>query len=103
MSLHPSAGVRILLERGPDAGGTGGGARYAGAIFTPARRFDYTVAIAAGGGVEIAPAAGATGDEGPGARATELLRAIARTVARHALAEEPPAWPRRVLRWRKVD
>jgi hypothetical protein len=95
MSLHPTDGARFLLEleaHGDD------GARYRGAIFTPSARADYAVAIAATGEVTLAPADAV---EVP-PRAIELLRAIARTVAKAALAEAPPAWPRRVLRWKKL-
>jgi hypothetical protein len=101
----PAHGVRILLERAEVRDGEGG-ARYRGAILAGAARFDYQVRFAADATVEIEPIAPtgpvAEGAPAPPPRALELLRTIARTVGRHAVAESPPAWPRRVLRWRKL-
>ena len=99
MSLHPTDGVRILLEL--EAAEPAGGARYRGAVFTPLTRADFAVHIDAGGLVTADPV-GELQAEGPGDRGREILRSIARTVARHALADDPPTWPRRVLRWRRV-
>ena len=98
-SLHPTAGVRVLLERADPTPAAAGAARYLGVIFTPQARYDYTVDIAADAAVALAPIAA----EPPAdPRAVELLRAVARTLGRHALAESPPAWPRRVVRWRSL-
>ncbi len=91
--LHPSAGVRILLEL--DAFDEAE-ARYRVAIYTPAERFDYRLAIGLPGGT-------VTLSETPAAAAaplSELVRAMARSLARDALATEPLRWPRRLLRWR---
>jgi len=95
-SLHPTAGVRVLLERVDPP--TAGAARYLGAIFTPSARFDFTIDIA-DGAVALAPI---PADPPADPRAVELLRAVARTVGRHALSASPPSWPRRVVRWRSL-
>jgi hypothetical protein len=96
MSLHPTDGARFLLEL---ESLEGGGARYRATIYMPAAEAGYAVAASATGEVAIepAPASAAIPDE-----AAAMLRAIARSVARHAVGDDPPAWPRRVLRWRKL-
>ena len=89
--LHPSAGVRLLLElTSSDAAG----ARYRAAILTPDARRDLEVAIAADGAVTIDGSASASSDEH-----VEALRRIARTIAKDSATATPP-WPRRILRWR---
>jgi hypothetical protein len=98
MSLHPSDGARFLLEL--ESVDPSGGARYRGAIFTPSERIDYAVSVAASGDLTLAPVAEVP--EGLPPRALDLLRNIARSVGKAALAESPPAWPRRVLRWKKL-
>jgi hypothetical protein len=92
-NLHPTAGIRILLELERS---DPGGAEYRGAIYTPTERFDYKVHIALpDGAVHIADPA-----TGP----VDALRAMARSLARDALAGTPSdpsiPWPRRFLRWR---
>lgn len=91
-NLHPTAGIRILLEL---ARSDAGGAEYRGAIYTPTERFDYEVRITLpDGAVHIVESAA-----GP----VDALRAMARSLARDALAgqpSEPISWPRRFLRWR---
>ena len=91
--LHPTAGARVLLEfDSSDAGG----ARYRGAIFTPITRYDYRLAIALPDGAVsfVEP------PSGDAANYAELVRLMARTLARDALASTPFTWPRRLLRWR---
>lgn len=90
-NLHPSAGVRVLLELDES---DPGGARYRASVYTPSERFDYRVSIALPGGtVEVS---------GPAAdpKRVDLVRSLARSLARDALADDPPQWIRRVLRWR---
>lgn len=100
MSLHPTDGVRVLLElSGVEPGG---GARYRGAVLTPSARADFDVRIDASAAVTSTPIAGDPAVSAVPDRAADLLRAIARTVGKHAVADEPPRWPRRVLRWRKL-
>ena len=103
MSLHPSAGVRVLLDRvtDPAVPQPEGGALYRGAIFAASARADFTVSIDAAATVSVTPD-GVTPDE-ISTKARDLLRAIARTIARKAITDEPPSWPRRVLRWRRID
>ena len=73
------------------------GARYDGALYTPAERFDYRVTIALPDGtVDIA----AVREDTPATLPVDVLRAIARTVVKDALSVSPPVWPRRVVRWR---
>ena len=98
MSHHPTDGVRVLLELNEARGADG--ASYRGAVFTPLTQTDFSVRFDAAGGV-TAVATEAVQAEGPGDRGREILLAIARTVARHARAESPIRWPRRVLRWRR--
>jgi hypothetical protein len=91
--LHPTAGVRILLELDSS---DDGGARYRAAIYTPEKRFDYRLTIALpDGAVSFVepPQDGAAGF-------AELVRAMARSLARDAFASTPFSWPRRLLRWR---
>lgn len=97
--LHPSEGIRLLLERiGVEAGDAA--ARYRAAIYTPEERHAYAVRLSLDGGVELTP-------DGPAApKALEdKLRVHARTVARAAAQKRQdglPPWPQRVLRWRPV-
>jgi hypothetical protein len=91
--LHPSAGVRILLEL---ATADAARAHYRAAVYTPATCFDYRLDIAASdGAVTIVEAPTA-----PGEPFLDLVRAMARTMARDALGNSPLRWPRRFLRWR---
>ena len=101
MQWNPARGVRILLEL--QATDPEGGASYRGALLTPRARGDFAVTIGPRGEVSVAPTDAPSAAAVPlPASVQELLRAIARTVGRHALAAIPPAWPRRVLRWRKL-
>jgi hypothetical protein len=90
---HPTAGVRVLLELKDF---DGGGARYSGAIFTPTTRFDYRLRIAL-------PDGAVTFVEPPQSDAAayqDLVHAMARSMARDALASTPFSWPHRLFRWR---
>ena len=98
-SLQPANGVRILLEL--EAVDPAGGARYRGAVLTALTRTDFAVTLDDAGLVSATPM-GEEQADGAGDRGREILRSIARTVGKHALAESPAAWPRRVLRWRRV-
>lgn len=109
----PRSGLRVLLERAADldagaaaasgaADGQPAGAQpvvYRGAVLSPSQRFDFCLRIASDASLEVdGPQPALPGPEA--ARALELLRATARTMARRALADHPPSWPRRILRWR---
>ena len=94
--LHPSDGARYLLERDGELAG-GSLARYCVAIYTPDAVFGGTATLGDDGSVELAP----TG--APDELAARLL-GIARLVARDAArlrAAGMPAWPQRILRWRR--
>ena len=107
-ALHPTAGVRILLEL--DASDAAG-ARYRAAIFAPVERFEFSVTIALPDGkvtIDRIASDGAATAEPPG---IDLLRAMARGLARDEIAARSvaatsngagsaPTWPRRLLRWR---
>jgi hypothetical protein len=91
--LHPSAGVRILLELSTTDAAL---AHYRAAVYTPKTRFDYRLDIAASdGAVTIVESPSA-----PGEPFLEFVRAMARTLAKDALGTSPLRWPRRLLRWR---
>ena len=100
MSLNPTDGVRVLLELTEVVSASDGsslGARYAGELLTPATSHPVAVSFDAAG----VPRLDADAAAPPEPRALELMRAIARTVGRGAVAQTPPSWPRRVLRWRR--
>ena len=93
--LHPSDGARYLLER--DGAGDGARARYRAVIYAPDAAFTTTAELDDSGGVEL----GASGapDE-LHARLVSLARLVARDAAR-LRGEGLPAWPQRILRWRR--
>jgi hypothetical protein len=94
-TLHPQEGARFLFELEQDGGDH---AAYRAAIFTPTERFDYRARLTLEGESHVE----ATGT----AAAAELekkLDTLARLLARGAkkkIADELPAWPHRVLRWK---
>jgi len=93
--LHPSEGARYLLEREGD--GDGARARYRATIYTPDATFATTAELDDAGGAELAPS------DAPGelhARLVSMARLVARDAAR-LRADGLPAWPQRVLRWRR--
>jgi len=94
--LHPTDGARYLLER-DDPADDGPSARYRVAIYTRDAVFAGLATLGDDGGVELAPI-GAP-DELHG-----RLVAIGRLVARDAAKRRGdglPAWPQRILRWRR--
>jgi hypothetical protein len=100
--LHPSDGARYLLERddaGPgDPSAEGGSrARYRVAIYTRDAVFQATATLGDDGSVELA-ATGAPDELH--ARLATIAKLVARDAAR--LREDGmPAWPQRILRWRR--
>jgi len=98
--LHPTDGARYLLERddpATDAATDAARARYRVAIYIPDAVFTGLATLGDDGSVELAPT-GAP-DELHG-----RLVAIARLVARDAArlrGDGLPAWPQRILRWRR--
>ena len=94
--LHPTDGARYLLER-DDPADDGPSARYRVAIYTRDAVFAGLATLGDDGDVELAPT-GAP-DELHG-----RLVAIGRLVARDAAKRRGdglPAWPERILRWRR--
>lgn len=95
--MHPSEGVRILLER-RRVGEDGASADYLASVFTPESRFDYDARLDKGGAVELTARGEPAGEE-----LEKKLKNIAGSIARAAgrkLADDLPPWPRRINRWR---
>lgn len=94
--LHPTDGARYLLARDREFDG-GARARYRVAIYTRDAVFSGVATLGDDGSVEL----------GPTGAPDELharLGAIAKLVARDAAkrkADGMPAWPQRILRWRR--
>jgi hypothetical protein len=92
---HPTDGARYVLERqGPGDGATG---HYRAAIYTPDAEFTAEATLADDGSCALA-ATGAPAELH--ARLTTIARLLARDAAR-LRAEGLPAWPARVVRWRR--
>ena len=96
-SLHPSEGIRLLLDRQSIAEDMQS-ASYAGAVYTVTACFRYRVDMAMDGSASLLaieePAT--PGDE-------DALSKIAKSTARAAKRkreEALPPWPMRILRWR---
>lgn len=98
--LHPTDGARYLLERDAQADGEPGGgsrARYRVAIYTRDAVFAAAATLEDDGRVELEPT-------GAPAELHARLLAIAKLVARDAAklrGDGMPAWPQRILRWRR--
>lgn len=93
--LHPTDGARYLLER--DGDGAGARARYRATIYTPDAEFATTATLGDDGSALLGPT-GAPDELH--ARLVSLARLVARDAAR--LGDEGlPAWPQRILRWRR--
>ncbi|HEY0191003.1 MAG TPA: hypothetical protein VGC42_07750 [Kofleriaceae bacterium] len=92
--LHPTDGARYLMER---LGDSGEGARYRATIFTPDAAFVAELTLGRDGSVELAPT-GAPDELH--ARLTSMAKLVARDAAKLA-ADGMPAWPARILRWRR--
>lgn len=98
--LHPTDGARYLLERDDAAGaapGSPGRARYRVAIYTPGAAYTATAVLGDDGSVELA-ATGAPDELH--ARLATIAKLVARDAARLG-ADGLPAWPQRILRWRR--
>ena len=94
--LHPTDGARYLLERDDELDG-GVRARYRAAIYTPTAAFTATATLGNDGSVELS-ATGAPDELH--ARLLALARLIARDAAKRS-DDGLPAWPARILRWRR--
>ncbi|MGE0866950.1 MAG: hypothetical protein AB7P03_00195 [Kofleriaceae bacterium] len=92
--LHPTEGARFLLELEREHSGR---AHYRASIYTPESVFTGALTLDDRGGTELV----ATGAP---AELDDRLRSIAKLVARDAakrVADGLPAWPSRILRWRR--
>lgn len=94
--LHPIDGARYLLERDGQAD-DGASARYRVAIYTRDAEFTGTATLGDDGRVELAPT-GAP-DELHG-RLVTIAKLVARDAAK-LRGDGLPAWPQRILRWRR--
>ena len=90
----PTAGARFLLERSSDEGVR---AVYRVAIDTPEARYEGTATLGDDGSVDLA-SIGAPGE------LESTLHMLAKLTARGAAKKREdglPAWPQRILRWRR--
>ena len=95
-SLHPTEGIRLLLER-EEVAEDSQHARYAAAIYTVHECYRYTAELSMDGSATLTA-------EGPACVDHEgTLLKLARSTARAAQrkhGEDLSPWPPRVLRWR---
>ena len=92
--LHPTDGARFLLERDHEDGAA---AVYRIAIYTPQATHEARATLGDDGSVSLAP----TGAPDELHEAVEkLAKLIARDAAKRR-ADGLPAWPARILRWRR--
>ena len=92
--LHPTEGVRFLLERDQDLGRR---TTYRVSIFTPASTFASTATLGEDGSVDLRPT-------GAPADLEERLASIVKLLARDAAKRRDDGlitWPARILRWRR--
>jgi hypothetical protein len=93
--LHPTDGARYLLER--DGAGAAPRVTYRATIYTPDAAFAATASLGSDGSVDVSAS-------GAPAELHARLVSMAKLVARDAgklLADGMPAWPARILRWRR--
>ena len=93
--LHPTDGARYLLER--DGDGEGSRASYRVAIYVPDAVYAASATLGDDGSVELA-ATGAPDELH--ARLATIAKLVARDAAK-LRADGMPAWPQRILRWRR--
>jgi hypothetical protein len=93
--LHPTDGARYLLER--DGDGSGERVHYRAQIFAPDAVYAAAATLCEDGTIELA-ATGAPAELH--ARLVAMIKLVARDAAR-LRADGMPAWPQRVLRWRR--
>jgi hypothetical protein len=94
-NLHPTEGVRFLLERTADNGAS---ATYKASIYTPDAVTTTTASLAEDGTASLAGATGAVTD------LDDRLLNIAKLLARDAPKRRDDGlvvWPLRIMRWRK--
>ena len=97
--LHPTEGIRLLLER-ERVEEDGGRAIYRATIYTPTSSFCFDALLQRGAGAELNPRdPDAVVDPIHQKRLNNLLGSIARAAERKHTDGLPP-WPERVMRWR---
>jgi hypothetical protein len=102
--LHPTDGARYLLERedqadapAGDRAGGGSSVRYRVAIYTRDAAFTGTATLGDDGSALVAPT-GAPDELH--ARLVTIAKLVARDAAK-LRGDGLPAWPQRILRWRR--
>lgn len=100
--LHPSEGIRMLLERvsiEKDASRAG----YSGKIYTPLDVYFFEVVLSMDGSATIGECLESSSEdpieEGYQKSLLKLCKSIARA-SKRKLQEQLPPWPPRILRWR---
>ena len=94
--LHPTDGARYLLER-DDQADDGPSARYRVAIYTRDAVFTGVATLGDDGSVELAQIGA---PEELFGRLVVIAKLVARDAAR-LRGDGLPAWPQRILRWRR--
>lgn len=96
-SLHPSEGIRLLLER-ESVTDDKSSAEYQAAIYTTTEVFHYSAQLGLDGSATLA-ATGAEAQEADSKQLCNIAKSTARA-AKRKLDEDLPPWPPRILRWR---
>jgi hypothetical protein len=97
LTLNPSEGMRLLLERLAIAE-DGSQAEYRALIYTPTECFQYGATLSMEGEARL-EARGDSADAEMEKGLSNIARSTARA-ARRKVDEGLPPWPPRVLRWR---
>lgn len=96
-SLHPSEGIRLLLERETVAEDKTS-ASYRAAIYTTTEVFRYAATLGLDGSASL-EAEGTAAAEADAKQLSNIAKSTARS-AKRKLDEDLPPWPPRILRWR---
>ena len=96
-SLHPSEGIRLLLDRESVAEDRAN-AVYVASIYTTSEVFTYRATLGLDG-TAVVDASGAEASEADAKQLTNIAKSTARA-AKRKLDEDLPPWPPRILRWR---
>ncbi len=96
-SLHPSEGIRLLLDR-ESVTEDKATAVYQASIYTTLEMFTYRATLNMDG-TAVVEADGAQASEADAKQLTNIARSTARA-AKRKLDENLPPWPPRILRWR---
>jgi len=99
--LHPSEGIRMLLQR-VSIGEEAANAEYTGQVFTPSEVFGFEVKLALDGSAKLLALPGDSPDKVDEEHEKSLLK-LSKSIARAAkrkLEDKLPPWPPKILRWR---